>query len=86
MFGHQAVQLADRCVVQRLDEQPTCEQGRMVEVVQLTQHEFRTSKGERELEQLIEQARVVEVDPDIGIADVNPAHAVTVDTCSEGSS
>ena len=86
MLGHQPVQLDDRRVVHLLDAQPTLKQSGMIKVVQLIQHEIRTAEDERQLEQLIEQARVAEINPDVGVADVDPAHAETVDPCSAGSS
>ncbi|MDP2869530.1 hypothetical protein [Methyloversatilis sp.] len=86
VFDHHAVQLGDCGAVHPLDNQASREQGGMVEVLQLVQYEIGTAERKRQPEQLVEQAGVVEINPDIGVADVDPAHAETAYTSIAGSS
>lgn len=86
VLDHHAVQFDDCRSVHLLDDQASRKQRSMVEVLQLFQYEIGTAERKRQLEQLVEQASVSEINPDIGAADVDPAHAETAYIAIVGSS
>ena len=71
VVDHQSIQAFYLSLIQILNDQPTRPKSIRIGVTQLVHHEVGADKGEGQREKGIQQTGATEVDPDVGIADVD---------------
>lgn len=73
--GHQCSQSRCRARIQCFDDETKLRQCSMIEVVQFGQDEVGAAQREGQLKEFDKQTRVLEVDPDVAVADIDAVHS-----------